>query len=84
MPSVLLQVFYLRLQLDTQLLQLLVMFLLQLLQSHFSLDADSRSRNVVQGADGCRAKRSQSAIVSVYMYMQFLNDHQKVLLAEWV
>lgn len=60
---------YLRLQLDTQLLQLLLMFLLQLLQSHFGLDADSWSRSVIQGADGCSAKK----VLSVLTAFEFEN-----------
>lgn len=39
---------YLRLQLDAQLLQLLLVFLLQLLQSQFSLNTDGGSRDAVQ------------------------------------
>lgn len=47
-PVLLSQVCYLCLQLDAQLLQLLLMFLLQLLHSQFSLDADRWSRDMIQ------------------------------------
>lgn len=39
---------YLCLKLDAQLLQLLVVFLSELLQSQFSLDTDGRTRDTVQ------------------------------------
>lgn len=45
---------YLSLQLDVQLLQLLVVFLLQLLQSQFSLNTDCRTRDAVQRAQSCQ------------------------------
>lgn len=48
---------YLRVELDAQLLQLLVVFLLQLLQSQFSLDTDSRTRDAVQRTQSWNRER---------------------------